>query len=278
MGAGGRALPQARALAGLGAVVLAIGPLAGGGEARTSSVPTARLAEVRVGAHPGFDRIVFQFSGALPANRSVTWVRQVTQDASGKPLSLGGKAFLRMVFSPAVAHTSAGVPTWTGPVPGRFDYPVLRSLRLAGDFEGVVSFGAGLWQKVPLRVSTLTGPPRVVIDAQVPAGGPAALGPADNGRLVYLAVGRKVVLSLKTCVDCGYSWHARSLPDPTVVRASGPALVPLPHPSGAVGFPYETRWVLRATGQGMASMHLYETGPQRGAPPVASYSLRFLVR
>jgi predicted secreted protein len=148
---------------------------------------------------------------------------------------------------------------------------------LAGEFESVLSFGVGFWQKVPQHVFTLASPPRVVIDATIPPTVPSRLSEADNGRLAYLKVGESVTVALKTCVSCGDSWHASALPNPGIVQFLGPMVVPLPHPNGVVGFPYETRWAVKATGRGFTALRLYETGPQRGAPPVAPYVVRFVV-
>jgi predicted secreted protein len=199
------------------------------------------------------------------------------QDASGRPLSLGGRAFLRVLFTPASAHTDSGRPTYSGPLPTQFDLPVLRSVKPAGDFEDVLSFGVGLWEKTALHVFTLAAPSRLVVDITVPAGGPGRLGEVDNGRLVYLHAGQRTTVALKTCVDCGYSWHIATAPDRQVVGTVTATVVPLPHYSGVVGFPFESRWVLRAAGPGSTVLRLVELPPQRGAAPVARYSLRFTV-
>jgi predicted secreted protein len=245
--------------------------------AAAGAQPVAQLSAVRAAGHPGFDRLVFQFAGALPPGRSVTWVPKVVQDASGKVVPLGGRFFLKVVFRPAAAHTAAGHVSWTGTIPGQLDLPVLRSVKLAGDFENVLSFGVGLWEKVPLHVFTLPAPPRVVIDAAVPATGPSRITEKDNGRLVYLHAGARVTVALRTCVSCGDSWHAAALPNASIVQSMGKVVVPLPHPPGTVGFPYESRWVLKAAGAGFTGLRLYETGPQRGAPPIAHYAVRFAV-
>ena len=43
-------------------------------------------------------------------------------------------------------------------------YPSLRQVRFGGAFEGYVSAGLGLRDRVGFRVFTLTGPDRVVVD------------------------------------------------------------------------------------------------------------------
>lgn len=239
--------------------------------------PVPRLVAVRAASHPGYDRVVFQFSGPLPAVHTATYVPKVIKDPSGLPLPLGGRAFVRVVFRDATAHTTSGGPTYPGALPTTFDLPVLRSVRLAGDFENVLSFGLGLWQRTPLHAFTLTGPSRYVVDITVPPGPPRRLDAVDNGRLVYLRTGQQTTVALRTCVSCGYSWHVVRAPAGTVVRVVASSVVPLPHAPGTVGFPYESRFVLRATGAGFTSLWLEERPPQRGAPPVARYRLRFAV-
>ena len=55
-------------------------------------VPT--LAEVRVGGHATFDRVVFEFGGDRPGH-DVRYVDEVVQDGSGLPIPLDGGAFCR---------------------------------------------------------------------------------------------------------------------------------------------------------------------------------------
>ena len=239
--------------------------------------PVAALSAVRAAAHAGQDRLVFQFAGPLPRVHSVAWVSKVVEDPSGKPLALAGRAFLRVVFRPATALSGTGATTYAGALPTLFDLPALRSLKRAGDFEDVLSFGVGLWQKVPLHVFTLTSPSRLVIDMAIPPGGPGRLDEIDNGRLVYLSQGQKVNVALRTCTDCGYSWRVAMAPNPKVVRILGATVAPLPHPSGIVGFPSESRWALQATGPGLSTLKLYELRPGRPASPAGRYLLRFIV-
>ncbi len=241
-----------------------------------AAAATPQLTAVRAAAHPGYDRLVFQFSGSLPARHTVSWVSEVVQDASGLPVPLGGKAFLKVVFAPATAHTAAGAPTYAG-LPGRYDLPVLRQVKAAGDFEGVLSFGIGIWQRAALHVFTLTGPARLVIDISVPSGGPGRLAELDNGRLVYLRAGQQADIALRTCVSCGYSWYVAGAPDPAVIQVTATSVVALPHPEGLVGSPSETRWTVRAMGPGHTNLWLYEKPPARDAGPVARYLVRFVV-
>jgi hypothetical protein len=122
------------------------------------------LTGVRAGQHSGYDRVVFQFSGAVPAAQ-VGYVPAVQHDPRGTPVPLAGQAFLHVVFHSATgwclqpAHT-----TYPGPAIRTPYYPALLVVSAAGDFEGYLSFGLGVAGHAAYHVSRLTSPDRVVID------------------------------------------------------------------------------------------------------------------
>ena len=164
-------------VASLVALVLALAATPAGAQ----SAPT--LVDVRAGRHPGFDRVVFEFQGAVPEHH-VRYVDQLVEDGSGNPVSVAGNADLEVVFQGANAHKADGTPS-VGP--RRFS-PVLTAVKEVaqiGDFEAVVSYGIGLDRRRPLTVSTLSGPSRLVIDVSTAAtGGPAGAGD-DSGSLPF---------------------------------------------------------------------------------------------
>jgi hypothetical protein len=144
--------------------------------AGAQSTPT--LVAVRAGRHAGFDRVVFEFRGGVPATRRIRYVDQLTEDASGKPVSLAGGADLEVVFDGANAHDGGGRPTVS---PRRFSpgFTALKEVAQTGDFEAVVSYGLGVDRQRPFKVSTLGGPSRLVIDIQTGASG--GTGTVDGG-------------------------------------------------------------------------------------------------
>jgi hypothetical protein len=159
----------------LAAVVLALAAAPAGAQ----SAPT--LTDVRAGRHTGFDRIVFEFSGAVPEHR-VRYVGQLVQDGSGKPVSVAGAADLEVVFHGANAHEDDGTPTIS---PRRFStgLPAVKEIAQIGDFEAVVTYGIGVDRKRPLKVSTLSNPSRLVIDVStIGAGGSTG---TDGGVLPF---------------------------------------------------------------------------------------------
>ena len=130
--------------------------------AKTTTVgpatPQATLTRISVGRHEAFDRIVFRFAGSTPGSR-VEYVPRVVQDGSGLPIALLGRRFLHIRFEPTVNGSSANAPSVITP-----RFPTLRQLKRAGDFEGVIAFGAGLSRRAGFRVFTLSAPRRIVVD------------------------------------------------------------------------------------------------------------------
>jgi hypothetical protein len=118
---------------------------------------------ITAACHPTYDRFVVRFRfGGTPGYR-IRYAGQIHQDGSGLPVTLLGSKKLLVVFDNARAHTADGsrslVPSVLNPL-----CPNLRQVKLAGDFEGVVTYGLGLRTKGALRVFRLTSPKRVVID------------------------------------------------------------------------------------------------------------------
>jgi len=127
--------------------------------------PVPVLTHVRVGRHPGFDRIVFEFAGPVPGYL-VQPVTELAEDDSGKPVWPGSRNLLWVRLEPAQAHTDAGKVTLTaGERHGTPGLQALREYLLIGDFEGVVSYGLRLGLATPnLHVFELTGPNRLAVD------------------------------------------------------------------------------------------------------------------
>ncbi len=141
------------------------GPSSAGQPSRTCSQPGSYLTAVRVGAHSGFDRVVFEFSGGPPAVTAER-VPAVYADPKGTPVALAGQSYLHVVFrgASAVCPQQPLYSTWTGPSVLTPYYQQLLTVSAAGDFEGYLSFGIGLAAEGSYHVSSLNGPDRVVID------------------------------------------------------------------------------------------------------------------
>jgi hypothetical protein len=123
------------------------------------------ISDVRVGSHPGaYDRIVFEFnSSARPQLTVAPATPPFVEDASGQPVNVPGRLFLSLKLFGA-----SGYPTYSGPSSFMPDYANLESLVNTGDYEGYVTWIAGLQGPACYHVSTLTGPTRIVVDVEEP--------------------------------------------------------------------------------------------------------------
>lgn len=131
-------------------------------EVATAAPRTPVLRAVRAAHHPGFDRVVFEFSGPVPSSRSVAYVSTLVADGSGDRVPIAGRAILQVRFSPADAHTGSG--TVTAPLRESYTLPNVVQVVRSGDFEAVTTYGIGLARKQHVTVHSLTRPSRVVVD------------------------------------------------------------------------------------------------------------------
>ena len=124
------------------------------------------LTQVRYGKHTTYDRLVFQASGAVPG-WDVRYVKApVTEDGSGRPVPVAGRAVLHVVLHGIDGHTSTGRRSY--PSTPATSGPAIRQVKDAGDFEAVVSFAVGTTGRTGFRVFALTNPSRVVLDVARP--------------------------------------------------------------------------------------------------------------
>jgi hypothetical protein len=150
----------------------------GSAPAAAPVVPT--LDRIRAAHHPGYDRVVFDFKGGLPASVRVRYVDELLADGSGLPVRIAGRAVLRVRFEPAKAHNASGQ---TVVARKAFALPNVMTTVRAGDFEAVTTYGIGLAKKTPYQVFTLRDPYRVVIDIR-------AAFPTVNRKVFFFNVDR----------------------------------------------------------------------------------------
>ena len=134
---------------GFGSTTAAASASASATPGSASSAPV--LTSIRAAHQPGFDLLVFQFRGRVPAHRSATYVKQVRQDPRGNIVRIKGKAKLlvRFYFANGYVH--------------RHTYNLPGVIQV-GDFEAVLTFGVGVSRHAPFHMFTLTNPSRVVIN------------------------------------------------------------------------------------------------------------------
>ena len=139
-------------------------------EVAASGSDTALLERIAVGRHEGYDRVVFQFQNGLPGYKVEYVQPPLTEDGSGKPVSVKGNAIVSVRMEPASGfdlNTGEGVLTYKGPK--RIDgssagASVVQELVRTGDFEAVLTWAIGLSDKVDFRVQTATSPDRLIVD------------------------------------------------------------------------------------------------------------------
>jgi len=138
-------------------------------QSTAATTPVALLTDLTYAVHDGCDRIVFQFrDGDVPGYQVGYKPGPFNKGESDEPLEVQGAAYLVVRFDKAagVDLTSPNaMPTYTGP----------RTITMTGlthvdeivnaeDFEGVLTWVVGLDAQRPFAVSTLSSPPRVVVD------------------------------------------------------------------------------------------------------------------
>lgn len=149
--------------------VIALAVLTGG--TATIAVPTladaaggtSRITSIRTATHPGYDRLVFEFSGTLPSHTFVQWAPKVTRDGSGDTVPMAGNAFLQIGLGGVTGYTKSYGSTF-GPLRRATGNQNLNQVAHAGEFEGMVSFGAATMAKTSYTIQKLTKPSRLIID------------------------------------------------------------------------------------------------------------------
>jgi hypothetical protein len=131
------------------------------------------LTDVRVGAHDGFDRIVFEFeepdpnpagNGGIPRFEIKQVKPPFSEDPSDIPIHVEGDAFVRIVFQGASGYDFDGNATYDGPrrlTPG---FGTLTQAVEGGDFEATMTWLLGLSRPTCWEIHALHNPERVVID------------------------------------------------------------------------------------------------------------------
>ncbi|MEA2661538.1 MAG: hypothetical protein QOH08_1110 [Chloroflexota bacterium] len=132
----------------------------------------AQITAIRAAHNPGFDRVVFEFGPApLGTYALPPWSIAVTNEfigTSGRQVPVDGNAFLSVRFSDAsTVDPTTGKQTFTN-TDIRPGLPLVRQVRLIDDFERVMNWGIGLERLACPKVSTLTGPVRLVVDLPTP--------------------------------------------------------------------------------------------------------------
>lgn len=117
---------------------------------------------MRVGAHPGFDRVVIEFSGDDWAGFTTKWVTKPTAQGSGAPIEMWGNTLLQ-VHVTQIDRLYSG-PEILKPRTTSSAQGTGLSAYYDGSNEGQGRFVIGLNSKRGYRIYHLTSPARLVLD------------------------------------------------------------------------------------------------------------------
>ena len=125
------------------------GPAVGNGQAVAT--------DIRSAIHPGFDRVVFDFAGPVPAYFVEYVAANQLRNTAGDVVPVSGSHFLQVRFTGTDAMSDA-------PFVRTPNFDGVRQVKRVDNFEGVLVYGVGVREHSPFRVFALTGPSRVVLD------------------------------------------------------------------------------------------------------------------
>lgn len=126
------------------------------------------MASVRAAHHPGFDRLVIEFTEQVVPRYEVT-VASTFNAPSGLAIRVDGNAFFLVRVGGRADDPPPGqLRTYGQADPYRPGLPLIREVRLVADFEGMVMFGVGLERVVCPTVLVIVLPPRIVLDFPTP--------------------------------------------------------------------------------------------------------------
>lgn len=125
---------------------------------------SAIMSDVRSATHGGYDRVVFEFLGdELPSYHIEYIGKPVTACGSGKTVDLAGNGRLEIRFTTAQAHAPEGDATIKDRERSP-NLPAVKDLKLTCDFEGEVTWVAGVSSPNSYRVTELKKPTRLAVD------------------------------------------------------------------------------------------------------------------
>ena len=123
------------------------------------------MASIATGPQPDFDRVVFTLAGgSATPGWDVNYTANPTSDGSGDPVAVQGAAFLQVIVKDVGYPGDTGVPDPAVKVLTPTNTTVVEQVRLDTVFEGQYTAFIGLDAARPVKVFTLAGPPRVVVD------------------------------------------------------------------------------------------------------------------
>lgn len=134
------------------------------------SAPASRdaaltVTDIRLGAQPGVDRVVFQLGGTGTPGWDVRYTDRAVRDGSGRTVEVTGAILEVRILGAVYPFDTTEIP-YAGPDPATDPgVPAITGVYKPLVFEGVAQSFIGVRGDRPaFTVSTLTGPTRLVVD------------------------------------------------------------------------------------------------------------------
>lgn len=149
-------------------LVVALAATALGCDPIPSPTPPPTLEEVRIGRHPGFDRVVLELAGDLVPHAEVTVTdRPVLEDGSGREVAVAGDVVVLVRLDPAFGYDPVTwEPRYHGPRRIDGHGGVVVEVVLVSDFEGAMTWAVGLTGPTRHHLRTATDPTRIAVDLE----------------------------------------------------------------------------------------------------------------
>lgn len=138
------------------------------------AMSAATLYQARAGRHACYDRVVFDVNGGGAVGFDVKYVAVVTQDGSGEPVPVAGRAALQVIVRAPIYGSDGHQPWRQAPHIGDHlvapatisGWQSLVAVTYAGSYEGQTTIGVGVQNRRPFRVLVTSelGYRHVVVD------------------------------------------------------------------------------------------------------------------
>jgi hypothetical protein len=135
-------------------------------EEAATAAGLANIADVRVGTHDGYDRVVFEFIAGTPEFTLDRAEPPFVQDGSGLPIEVEGDAVLSLVMRGGTKQTETGASSYDGPTDFDPAFARLVDLVEGGDFEAQSTWYLGLTGDSCVRAFLLRDPDRLAVDVE----------------------------------------------------------------------------------------------------------------
>jgi hypothetical protein len=132
--------------------------------AEASADAAVTVHDIRVGAHDGFDRVVFEVGGIGTPGWDVRYVAAARSQGSGDPVDVAGDAVLQVTLTGAGYPYETGVEEYTGPSLKADGTSAVTEVVYDATYEGTSTAFVGTRAKNPFRVYALQSPTRIVLE------------------------------------------------------------------------------------------------------------------